>query len=160
MGYEPMRTKHIINSSLDVDQYPLPKPDDSFATLAGGKKAGSLPSIPTICRWGIKGVSNWGLYQYTRLPFGVASAPDVSEVHGYHFTGYSTSFVTLMTQEKLMQNTSRILQLFYDYSNMAYAWSYQRVHEANSGLPGTSYWCGRIAHNFGKAESYCWGTHS
>ena len=30
--------KVTINSSLDVDQYPLPKPDHLFATLAGGKK--------------------------------------------------------------------------------------------------------------------------
>ena len=30
--------KVTINQALDVDQYPLPKPDDLFATLAGGKK--------------------------------------------------------------------------------------------------------------------------
>ena len=30
--------KVTINSSLEIDQYPLPKPDDLFATLAGGKQ--------------------------------------------------------------------------------------------------------------------------
>ena len=30
--------KVTVNQVLDVDQYPLPKPDDLFATLAGGKK--------------------------------------------------------------------------------------------------------------------------
>lgn len=30
--------KAIINQALEVDQYPLPKPEDLFATLAGGEK--------------------------------------------------------------------------------------------------------------------------
>ena len=30
--------KMTINQVLDVDQYPLPTPDDLFATLAGGQK--------------------------------------------------------------------------------------------------------------------------
>ena len=30
--------KVTINPALEVDQYPLPKPDDLFATLAGGKR--------------------------------------------------------------------------------------------------------------------------
>ena len=30
--------KVTINPALEVDKYPLPKPNDLFATLAGGKK--------------------------------------------------------------------------------------------------------------------------
>ncbi len=30
--------KVTVNLVLDVDQYPLPKPEDIFATLSGGKK--------------------------------------------------------------------------------------------------------------------------
>ena len=30
--------KVTVNAALDIDQYPLPKPDDLFASLAGGKK--------------------------------------------------------------------------------------------------------------------------
>ena len=29
--------KVTVNGALDVDQYPLPKPTDLFATLAGGQ---------------------------------------------------------------------------------------------------------------------------
>jgi len=29
--------KVTVNPSLEVDKYPLPKPDDLFVTLAGGK---------------------------------------------------------------------------------------------------------------------------
>ena len=31
-----------VNPCLDVDQYPLPKPDDLFATLANGKTFSKL----------------------------------------------------------------------------------------------------------------------
>ena len=34
--------KVTINQALDVDQYPLPKPEDLFTTLAGGKKFSKL----------------------------------------------------------------------------------------------------------------------
>ena len=34
--------KVTINQALEVDQYPLHKPDDLFATLAGGKKFSKL----------------------------------------------------------------------------------------------------------------------
>ena len=30
--------KVTVNQALEIDQYPLPKPEDLFATLAGGKK--------------------------------------------------------------------------------------------------------------------------
>ena len=75
--------KVTINPQLEVDQYPLPKPDNIFATLSGGKwfskidlkhayqqiqLAESSKPLVTIN-------THRGLYQYTRLPFGVASAP-------------------------------------------------------------------------------------
>jgi len=34
--------KLTVNQSLDVDQYPLPKPEDLFATLGGGKTFSKL----------------------------------------------------------------------------------------------------------------------
>ena len=72
-----------VNQALDVDQYPLPKPDDLFATLAGGKRFSKLDLSQAYQQLVLNDESKQyttinthrGLYQYTRLPFGVASAP-------------------------------------------------------------------------------------
>ena len=75
--------KVTINPSLDVDQYPLPKPDDIFATLAGGTKFSVLDLAQAYNQLLLNDQSkklvtvntHQGLYSYNRLPFGVASAP-------------------------------------------------------------------------------------
>ena len=77
--------KVIINQALDVDQYPLPKPDDLFATLAGGKKFTKLDLTQAYQQLKLDEEStkyvtintHCGLYRYTRLPFGIASAPAI-----------------------------------------------------------------------------------
>ena len=74
-----------INRELDVDQYPLPKPEDLFATLAGGKKFSKLDLSKAYQQLPLDEDSMQyvtintyrGLYRYTRLPFGVASAPAI-----------------------------------------------------------------------------------
>jgi hypothetical protein len=77
--------KGTVNRELDVDQYPLPKPDDLFATLAGGKKFSKLdlsqayqqlPLDDDSMRY-VTVNTHRGLYRYTHLPFGVASAPAI-----------------------------------------------------------------------------------
>ena len=75
--------KVTVNQALEVDQYPLPKPDDLFATLAGGKKFTTLDLSQAYLQLLLDEESSKlvtvstqrGLYRYTRLPFGIASAP-------------------------------------------------------------------------------------
>lgn len=77
--------KVTINSALEVDQYPLPKPEDLFATLAGGQKFTTLDLSQAYLQLGLEEESrkystintHKGLYQFTRLPFGVASSPSI-----------------------------------------------------------------------------------
>ena len=76
--------KVTVNPSLDVDQYPLPKPEDLFATLANGKSFSKLDLSQAYQQMVLEEEksaecltvnTHLGLYQLTRLPFGVASAP-------------------------------------------------------------------------------------
>ena len=74
--------KVTVNPVLDVD---LPKPDDIFPTLAGGKHFTTLDLshaynqliMDEESRKLVTVNTHKGLYQYTRLPFGIASAPAV-----------------------------------------------------------------------------------
>ena len=72
--------KVTVNQCLDVDQYPLPRPDDLFATLANGKTYSKLDLSQAYQQMVLDKESakcvtintHLGLYQCTRLPFGVA----------------------------------------------------------------------------------------
>ena len=74
--------KVTVNPVLEIDQYPLPRPEDLFATLAGGKYFSTLDLshaynqiiLDTDARKFLTVNTRQGLYRYTRLPFGVASA--------------------------------------------------------------------------------------
>ena len=75
--------KMTINQYLEVDCYPLPKPNDLFATLAGGQKFSKIDLSQAYQQLVLEEEScelvvintHIGLFSYTRLPFGVASAP-------------------------------------------------------------------------------------
>ena len=77
--------KVTINPAIEVDQYPLPKPDDLFASLAGGKRFTKIDLTQAYQQMALDDRSrelvtvntHKGLYRYTRLPFGVASAPAI-----------------------------------------------------------------------------------
>ena len=72
-----------VNSELKVDQYPVPTAEDLFASLAGGKTFTKLDLSQAYQQVELDEASqryvtintHKGLYQYKRLPFGVASAP-------------------------------------------------------------------------------------
>ena len=75
--------KVTINPQLEIDQYPLLKPDNIFATLAEGKWFSKIDlkhayqqlNLAENSRPYVTVNTHRGLYRYTRLPFGVASAP-------------------------------------------------------------------------------------
>ena len=77
--------KVTLNPIMSVDQYPLPKPQDLFASLSGGKKFTILDLSqaylqPALDKQSQKLVvinTHKGLYKFKRLPFGVASAPAI-----------------------------------------------------------------------------------
>ena len=77
--------KVTINPSLLVDQYPLPKPTDLMTCLTGGVCFSKLDLTAAYQQMPLDEEpaklvvvnTHQGLYQYTRLSFGVASAPAV-----------------------------------------------------------------------------------
>ena len=77
--------KVTANRVLEVDQYPLPRPEDIFARLAGGKRFSTLDlsqayhqlMLDEESRKLVTVNTHRGLFQYQRLPFGIASAPAV-----------------------------------------------------------------------------------
>ena len=77
--------KVTLKPALMVDKHPLPTPESLFATLAGGHLFTKIDlqnahqQVPLDAE-GQKLVTintHYGLYQYTRLPFSVASAPSI-----------------------------------------------------------------------------------
>ena len=75
--------KVTVNSALDVDQYPLPRPADLMASLTGGQKFSKIDLTSAYQQMALEEESRQyvtinthrGLYRFTRLPFGIASAP-------------------------------------------------------------------------------------
>ena len=77
--------KITINHYLVVDQHPLPKPEELFSSLSGGQKFSKIDLSHAYQQMVLKEDSHKyvvinthnGSYRYTRLPFGIASAPAV-----------------------------------------------------------------------------------
>ena len=77
--------KVTINPHLDVNQHPLPKPDELFATLNGGQHFTKLDLSEAYLQIELEDESKQflvinthkGLYRFNRLPYGVASAPAI-----------------------------------------------------------------------------------
>ena len=77
--------KVTLNPVLEIDQYPLPRVDDLLSTLSGGDKFTKIDLtsayqqmlVEEHSRQYVTVNTHKGLYRYTRLPFGVASAPAI-----------------------------------------------------------------------------------
>ena len=74
--------KVTLNPVLNIEQYPLPKVEDNFASLAGGKRFSKLDLKDAYLQMVMSDDSkrlftintHKGLFRYNRLVFGVASA--------------------------------------------------------------------------------------
>ena len=77
--------KLTVNQAAQIDVYPLPLVDDLFASLAGGKTFTKLDlahayqqlQLDEASRCYVTINTQKGLFRYTRLRFGVASAPAI-----------------------------------------------------------------------------------
>ena len=75
--------KTMVNPLLEVDQYPIPTPEQLFTALAGGEKftrldlANAYQQIPLdmISRDQVTLHTHQGLYRYQILPYSIASTP-------------------------------------------------------------------------------------
>ncbi|XP_064469911.1 uncharacterized protein K02A2.6-like [Ornithodoros turicata] len=74
-----------VNPQLSVAQYPLPRPEELLATLNGGQRFSKLDLSEAYLQMKLDEEAtkvlvintHKGLFQFTRMPFGIASAPAV-----------------------------------------------------------------------------------
>ena len=77
--------KVTVNQAARVDRYPIPRIEDLLACLAGGKFFSKLDMSQAYLQLSMDPKSrdlvvvntHKGLFRYTRLPFGIASAPEI-----------------------------------------------------------------------------------
>ena len=117
--------KITVNPILDVDQYPLPKPQELLATLSGRQKFTKLDLLAAYQQMLLDDEScklatvntHLGLFRYCRLPFGIASAPAIFQ-HAMdtilqripHAIFYIDDvLVTGKTEEEHIQNLAQVL---------------------------------------------------
>ena len=118
--------KVTINPHLEIDQHPLPKPEKLFSALTGGKQFTKLDLAQAYQQILLDESSkrlvtintHLGLFRYTRLPFGIASAPALFQhtmdalLQGLpHVICYTDDIlITGATQEEHLHNLSEVLQ--------------------------------------------------
>ncbi len=71
-------TKTTVNQVCQIESYPLPKIEELFANLSGGKVFSKLDlQLDDKSKQYVVINSHKGLFRYNRLPFGVSSAPAI-----------------------------------------------------------------------------------
>ena len=115
-----------VNQASRLDSYPLPRVDELFATLAGGKTFSKLDLQHAYLQLPLEMNSKQyttinthrGLFQYNRLPFGVSSAPGIFQraidglVKGIPYVAAYMDDILLTgeTQEQHLANLSAVLE--------------------------------------------------
>ena len=77
--------KVTVNKAVKLDSYPIPKLEDLFSSLAGGKVFSKLDMSQAYCQLKLQDSSKQytvinthrGLFQYNRLSFGISAAPGI-----------------------------------------------------------------------------------
>ena len=77
--------KLTVNQAAKLDQYPIPRVEDLFSALSGGKSFSKLDMSQAYQQIELDEESKQfvvvnthkGLFRYNRLPFGVSSAPAI-----------------------------------------------------------------------------------
>ena len=111
--------KLTVNGVAKLDTYPLPRIEDLFSSLSGGKYFSKLDLAQAYLQLPLDEASRKyvtintqkGLYQYTRLPFGVASAPSIFQ----------------RTMDNLLQGIAKV----YVYLDILITWATEAEHLHN-----------------------------
>lgn len=120
-----------LNQVIDVDQYPLPSSAELFAMLAGGKLFTTLDLANAYHQLRVNEDSQKfltintqrGLYQYARLPFGIASASAIFQktmdrilqgIDGV-LCYIDDVIISAKSEEEHLQILEKVLQRFKQY---------------------------------------------
>ena len=124
--------KTTVNPQLKVDQYPLPRIDDIFASLAGGQRFSKIDLRQVYHQLELDDNSksyltintHKGLYKYNRLVFGIASSPAIWQrtidqvLDGLPNTSciLDDTIITGKTDEEHLTNLQTVLKRLQDYN--------------------------------------------
>ena len=122
--------KVTVNQVVQVDQYPLPRIEDVFATLGGGRKFAKLDirqaylhiPLDEDSKKLLAIITHKRFYEYNRLTFGIASAPSIWQramdqilqgLSGVHCVLDDMIF-TEKNDDEHLQNLENVLQRLQD----------------------------------------------